>query len=100
MRSEGYSVCRSLGLLPRFRVKKKRHQRVQRYTGFIYEFRKSAAFRSYVVKVNKPDCKSAQAYLRVYLGGTRSHNECRVYIDSRMLYTTVTSPCHTLRELL
>ena len=69
------------------------------------DFRKSAAFKSYGVKTksrsqyaNYHRPTSTGSARSVYLEGTRSHNEGRV--STRMLSTTVASPCQTLRELL
>ena len=62
---------------------KKRHQRVQRYTGFIFKIKIFCVQKLW--RENQVNCVLAQAYLdrvrllsSVYLEGTRSHNEGRV----------------------
>ena len=53
--------------------------------------------------MNKPICKLAQAYLDkmclLCVPRRLKKSQRRVCIDSRMLSTTVASPCQTLREL-
>ena len=105
------SVCLSVttsSATTRNETTKQRYQRVHRYTGFILKRRFS--YNCCVQKLwrekreNKPICKLAQAYLhRVRLlcvPWRHKKSQRRASIDSRMLSTTVASPCQTLRELL
>ena len=117
MRSDGYStwfvsvcVCPFVCFL-QLRATRQRNSDTNMFIATLASFLKRPFWYNFCVlklwherQVNMPICKLAQAYLdRVRLlcvSWRHKKSQWRACIDSRMLSTTVASPCQTLRELL
>ena len=105
MRSEGYSTWFCPSVTTFAKQVKKWHQPVQRYTGFIYKM-------AIIVEVPRSEVRtwkaSEEANMQISTGdrvrllcASWRHKKWqrRACVDSRLLSTTVASPCQTLREL-